>query len=293
MSLARALTTRRKVEEPAASPSYIGRAASQRAPNARPIKRSEISLPVALISTTNMLSYEAPDIIDAPHVSNMGGRYFSSDNSVGSSSPSVSGEDSDLSGSIHSHDTDATSVDMSSPDLSEPNHLSEYFKSSGTHRSTKSTTSSRMSHSTTHSHSSRPSMDSNSPRVPSRAPTHSKNAHMLSHKRSVQRMATIPSETHTRDSFDMFNVNAMNKPAPPPVFAPVNHPFGNELAQLNEAAEEFGHAVRNAEADADSQVMRSKGLVRFCANDYMDEISSLYLTVFEEDMPTYQPMVWI
>ncbi|PNS20888.1 hypothetical protein CAC42_2819 [Sphaceloma murrayae] len=290
MSLARALTTRRK-EEPAAPPAYVGRAASQRAPNAKPIKRSEISLPVALISTTNMLSYEAPDIIDAPHVSDMGGRYFSSNQSVASSSPSVSGEDSDLSGSIHSHDTDATSVDMSSPDLSlgEANHLSEYFKSSSGQRSTGSTVSSRVSRSTTHSHSSRPSMDSNSPRVPSRAPSHSKTAHMLSHKRSVQRMATIPSEARTRDSFDMFSAHAVNSSAP----APVSHPFGNELAQLNEAAEEFGHAVRDAEADADLQIMRSKGLVQFCANDYMSEISSLYSSVFEEDMSTYQPMIWI
>ncbi|KAF4552603.1 Hypothetical protein D9617_9g023920 [Elsinoe fawcettii] len=286
MSLARALTTRRK-EEPTPPPAYIGRAASQRAPNAKPIKRSEISLPVNLISTTNMLSYEAPDIVDAPHVNNMGGRYFSSNQSVSSTSPSVSGEDSDLSGSVHSHDTDATSVDMSSPDLSEANHLDQYFKSSSAQRSTRSTTSSRVSRSTTHS--SRPSMDSNSPRVPSRAPSHSKNAHMLSHKRSVQRMATIPSEAHTRDSVDMFNSQAVNSTAAPHV----SHPFGKELAQLNEAAEEFGYAVRNAEADADSQIMRSKGLVRYCANDYMDEISSLYSNTFEEDASVYQPMVWI
>ncbi|KAG8627528.1 hypothetical protein KVT40_005011 [Elsinoe batatas] len=284
MSLARALTTRRK-EEPTSTPAYIGRAASQRAPNAKPIKRSEISLPVNLISTTNMLSYEAPDIVDAPHVNHMGGRYFSSNQSVSSTSPSISGEDSDLSGSVHSHDTDATSVDMSSPDLSEANHLDQYFKSSSAQRSTRSTTSSRVSRSTTHS--SRPSMDSNSPRVPSRAPSHSKNAHMLSHKRSVQRMATIPSEAHTRDSVDMFNSQAIN------TNGPLSHPFGNELAQLNEAAEEFGYAVRNAEADADSQIMRSKGLVRYCANDYMDEISSLYSNAFEEDASVYQPMVWI
>lgn len=280
MSLARALTTRRRKEEDtSAVAAYIGRAASQRSPNAKPIKRSEISLPVALISTTNMLSYEAPDITGAPHVQSMGGRYFSSNASVGSSAQSVSEDDSDQTGSVHSHETDATSVDLSSPDLSQDSYHQKFFAESAPSTPALSHRSSRHSQA-----SSRPSLDS--PRIPSRAPSHSKQAHMLSHKRSVQRMNTIATPS-ARSSVDMFSQN-VNSVAPPPA----NHPFGKELEQLNEAAEEFGYAVRNAEADADFQIMQSKGLVRLCANDYLDEISSIYSTVFEEDQ-VYQPMVWI
>ncbi|KAF2157649.1 hypothetical protein K461DRAFT_289947 [Myriangium duriaei CBS 260.36] len=282
MSLARALTTRRKEESPAAAP-YVGRAASQRAPNAKPIKRSEISLPVALISTTNMLSYEAPDITNAPHVQRMGGRYFSSSASVGSSAPSVSGDESDQNGSVHSRETDATSVDLSSPELPQDPYTNAFFKSSPPALSHRSTVSSRTSA------SSRPSVELGSPKIPMRAASHSKTAHVLSHKRSIQRMATVASRPSSREPADFYNAQPSANTA--------NHPFGRELEQLNEAAEEFGQAVRvasrSAEAEIDYNVMRAKGLVQYCANDYMDEISSMYPTTFEEDHATYQPMVWI
>ncbi|GAM82334.1 hypothetical protein ANO11243_003130 [Dothideomycetidae sp. 11243] len=283
MSLARALTTRRKEDTSVASAAYIGRAASQRAPNAKPIKRSEISLPVALISTTNMLSYEAPDIANAPHVHRMGGRYFSSTASIASSTRSISGDESDHTGSIHSNETDATSLDLSSPELSqEPYTKNAFFKSSPpplSHRSTASSNASR---------SPRPSVEMGSPKIPVRAASHSKTAHVLSHKRSIQRMATIASHPSTRETADSTRSTTT---------AASSHPFGRELEQLNEAAEEFGLAVRvasrSAEAEIDYNVMRAKGLVQYCASDYMDEISSIYSTTFEEDQATYQPMVWI
>lgn len=83
-----------------------------------------------------------------------------------------------------------------------------------------------------------------------------------------------------------------NKDAPAPT-APATHPFGKELEQLNEAAEEFGHAVRDAEEDADRAVMRNKGLAQFCAADYLSELSDLYSNPFQQDAAVYQPMVWI
>jgi hypothetical protein len=114
MSLVRAFTTRGKKTEASVRP--MGRAASHR--NGKPVVRAQISSPVALVSTTNMLSYSAPDINGSNH------RDFSS-----STASSTSGEESDAStNSIHSNDTntDMSSIDESS--CPSPNHLSSYFK---------------------------------------------------------------------------------------------------------------------------------------------------------------------
>ena len=59
------------------------------------------------------------------------------------------------------------------------------------------------------------------------------------------------------------------------VEAPRENPFGNELAQLDEVAEEFGHVVRDAEADADVVYMQTRGLAYCSASDYMNEIQDL------------------
>lgn len=45
--------------------------------------------------------------------------------------------------------------------------------------------------------------------------------------------------------------------------------------QLDEIAEEFGGAVRDAEREGDIRAMRQKGLQRFCAEDYMREIENI------------------
>lgn len=273
MSLARAFTTRRNKNENTPAP-YIGRAASTRSPDSKPIMRSQISLPVALISTTNMLSYEAPDIAGTTRI--IADRYVSSSHSVTSSSSSVSGDDSDASStSAHSRGTitDASSVDESySPTSPEPNHLSCYFKPNvPTTTNVRSSTNSTIS-----------STASNSPVIPQRALSHSKQAHVqMSRVRSVRR-----SNGNTRDSLDMFASEVKPEPTS-------SHPFGKELEQLNEVAEEFGTAVRDAEADADRAIMQAKGLVQICAADYMQEIASYYTNTFAEDAMSYQQVAWI
>jgi len=71
-----------------------------------------------------------------------------------------------------------------------------------------------------------------------------------------------------------------------------SHPFGKELEQLNEVAEEFGGAVRDAEMEADLSMMSEKGLAKFCAADYLNEIKPLYCNRF--DIPyRASPMAWI
>jgi hypothetical protein len=49
-----------------------------------------------------------------------------------------------------------------------------------------------------------------------------------------------------------------------------DHPFGKELAQVNEVAEEFGGA--SALLDEEEQEMQVKGLMKFDADDYVNEI---------------------
>ena len=71
-----------------------------------------------------------------------------------------------------------------------------------------------------------------------------------------------------------------------------NHPFGKELDQLMEVAEEFNGAVRNIELDEDYTFMQSNGLRRFDASDYMLEISGLYPFRFEEHIAVVEP-TWI
>jgi len=274
MSLARAFTVRRNKATSNANEtknSFVGRAASQRSPNSKPIIRSQISLPVELISTTNMLSYEAPDIIGGHRVAISRAPPSSSASSVSDACT----DDSDRSStSAHSNETAATSVDGSAPSSPDSNHLSCYFKPSVN----TFTASDRNSQSTTAS--SRVSFDS--PQIPQRAPSHSKKAHVLSHKRSVQRMGSVHERETSRTSLDMFSVPES-----------VSHPFGKELEQLNEVAEEFGSAVRDVEAEEDFAAIQSRNLGQFCAMDYMNEISTFYATAFEEDTAKYQPMCWI
>jgi hypothetical protein len=69
-----------------------------------------------------------------------------------------------------------------------------------------------------------------------------------------------------------------------------SHPFGKELEQLDEVAEEFGGAVRDAEREADLNIMRRLGLRRFCAEDYIKEIEPLFVRCYH---PPQQKTQWI
>lgn len=252
MSLVRAFTTRgKKTEATVAQP--MGRAASHR--NGKPVLRAQISSPVALVSTTNMLSYSAPDINGRNH------RDFSA-----STASSTSGEESDAStNSIHSNDThtDMSSIDES-PSCS-PNHLSSYFKPAVD----------TSFNSPTHSPSLSQAASFEAPVLPRRAASHSKHAHeSLSRKRSVQRLQSPPSSARASSEFTP-SLSAS-------VEAPRENPFGKELEQLDEIAEEFGQTVRNAEYDADAAYMRSRNLGAFAASDYLNEIHGLIADTFEE-----------
>jgi len=310
MSLARAFTKRTK--RPEVSPPSPIWAQSTRQKGSTTFDRAKISSPVALISTTNMLSYNAPDI-----------RHVSS-SSVASTSSQTSGDDSDHSAGASSNAsnrsretlTDASSIESSSPISPEPNHLSCYFQAANSKNLRRSASSSNI-------HKKSPSLTVtepvDAPAIPQRALSHSKRAHeQLARKRSLQHLpgqksprsshSSSPrishqyshsrSETseprrshtvshkhessHSRSSLDMFTGQPIE----------ANHPFGKELEQLSEVAEEFHEAVRDVEENEDTLVMRKKGLVKLCAADYALELEDLYAILFDTRYLAPQ-MAWI
>lgn len=71
-----------------------------------------------------------------------------------------------------------------------------------------------------------------------------------------------------------------------------SHPFGSELAQVSELAEEFGVQEKMYVIDEEEQELVSRGLFKFCAEDYMSEIQGLFLSAFGESRPAMAAM-WI
>lgn len=276
MSLARAVTKRiKRSEVPTSSPT---RSQSVKNPTTQ-IDRSKISLPVALVSTTNMLSYNAPDIATMRHVSSStASTHSSADDSDHSVSTARSRASSH--GSRDTTLTDASSVE-SSPISPAPNHLSGYFPVAGKQL--------RKSVSTTSLHQVKEEPVEPIPAIPLRAISHSKRAHeRLAAKRCLQNVNSRGSLTslrrsrEQRSSVDMFS----------PTIAEETHPFGRELEQLNEIVEEFGGVIRDAETEADMTIMRSKNLAAFCAADYLAEIRPFLNNRFgiPQQAP---PMAWI
>jgi ribosomal protein L32 len=265
MSLVRAMTRRTKrTEAPSSSP--LTRSLSVK-PSISQIDRAKISLPVALVSTTNMLSYDAPDIATMRHVSSS---TASSHSSADDSDHSVSTGRSRAS-TIGSTLTDASSVD-SSPTSPAPNHLSGYFPSAGK-QVRKSASIASLHNVKEATVESAPAV----PAVPQRAVSHSKRAHeRLAAKRSISNLnarGSTGSQRNSREqrsSVEMFSATIQEEA----------HPFGRELAQLNEIVEEFGGAIRDAEAEADMSVMRSRNLAAYCAADYMSDIQPLFNSRF-------------
>ncbi|KAI4152196.1 MAG: hypothetical protein LQ341_000760 [Variospora aurantia] len=202
------------------------------------VDHSLISAPIELLSTTNVLALTAPDL----HTSLANSSF---------SSASSSTEESDVSFTF-SASSRSTSPETSSfefaPSPVEPNHLTGYFESPG-----------------------RPFSGASSvvciPAIPSRAKSHTKITHQASALRRSNSTKTIhPSAAiHSpvlpaRSSIDMFTSN----PEP-------DHPFGAELAQVQELAEEIG--VNEAMMlDEEEQFLIDNGLYKFTVDDYLSEL---------------------
>ncbi|KAF2403735.1 hypothetical protein EJ06DRAFT_291534 [Trichodelitschia bisporula] len=282
MSVARAFTLRsRRPDMPTPSPL---RASSMRS-SGKGIDRSLISPPVALISTTNMLSYNAPDIATAKTL-----RKASSSISSGSSRSSA--DDSDA--STPSHRSGATFSSVSSVSSS-PGSSPTAHNSVGPFVSKKPSVYRSIS-SAELRYKARPT--EKLPEVPMRAPSHSKQAHeQLARKRSVMQFSAHNSVQSARSvqsdldvtrehrtSLDFFTGGITNGTDGA---IESSHPFGRELEQLDEVVEEFGGAVRDAERDEDFAAMKKLGLAKFCADDYMRELRPLFVDMFEPRVTTW------
>ena len=72
-----------------------------------------------------------------------------------------------------------------------------------------------------------------------------------------------------------------------------SHPFGKELAQVSEIAEEYGISKEKlAVVDEEEQELVSRGLFKFRAEDYISEIHGLFISAFGDSRPAMSSM-WI
>lgn len=219
--------------------------------------RHKISAPVELLSTTNMLSYNAPDIYPTDASSPPSLVHSSS-----SSARSISDEELSVATPPASPQPDHNDQ-MPSP----KNHLTCYFEPRDP-----------------------TSGDDTTPVIPVRSASHTKRTHEIVHrKRSIHRMsgqlqhkAKTSISTLTRDSLQMFSSTPqlIEEPEPLDMTLPVSaasspstisqHPFAPELAQLTELAEEVRSGVQVL--DEDELWLIERGLFRFDAQEYMNEI---------------------
>ncbi|PGH17115.1 hypothetical protein AJ79_01253 [Helicocarpus griseus UAMH5409] len=248
------------------------------------IKRKEISLPVQLVSTTNPLAYNAPDLRQSkqsqqPHQSpDLKKSIASPANSSSSSFRSAEDSDVTTNSSTHGSSTPITSPDMSaeeaSPIAPEPNHLSGYFdspKRSKTHHSSRSSASS----------------NSHTPSLPHRSLWHTKKSHQeLARQRSISKVTTPPptslthSHNHSNASTNT-HTSQLSQERLKQVPESTPHPFGKELEKVNEVAEEFGSVMRAAFAE-EEDILVKKGLHKFAVEDYILEIQDLYRAIFDD-----------
>lgn len=266
MTIARAFTRR------------LGRGNSNAALGRADSIRKDISSPITLLSTTNMISYEAPDVSVArmamSHAANATSPDYmrkSSDNdSTGSSTPSAPSL------------TDGSSLE-SSPTL-EYNHLTCYFPGSAKG-----------------SVAARAAAFSDAPAVPRRAVSHSKREHeRLARKRSVNRSARASRETSPAPKNPIastgFDIAGVDAPATVEAATmPQSNNFGREGDHLNDIAEDSHVSVIDPEAEEDAKYLKRRGLCVFTAADYTSIIGSMWQSkVFEVGLPQRDHgTVWI
>lgn len=334
MSLARAFTTRRAKVFGGDSEGKPARSNTVKGSISGPV-RTKISGPVELVHTTNMLSYNAPDIRKGPKISAPMGLIHTTNmlsydapdiqkepKTAASNSSMSLGSDGD---SDHIHT--AASSPPTSPDTAfvpdnkfdekspvEPNHLSCYFTLPNSATTTNA-----------------PPV----PTIPKRAPSHGKKSfdplsrkasisEFLGRKPSASRLSehsgnslspkasgsfsrpssaspNTTASTHSSSSHSTPKTYALSPPpAPPTAMSTSNamhfhrestagseksNPFGHELAQVTELAEDYataaGGKTRVVATEEDNQ-LTALGLYKFSPEEYLSEIQGLFATFFGE-----------
>ncbi|PFH56761.1 hypothetical protein XA68_16033 [Ophiocordyceps unilateralis] len=262
MSLSRAFTTRRL--RLSSNPADGGQ--QSRRSTVGSMLRHKISAPIELIHTTNMLSYNAPDIVPR-------------------TSPVDSADDDSTSPSQESTPPTSPEVgsDQCSPSL-QPNHLTLYFKNP--------------------SKSMVVVEEEKPPQIPKRSPSHTKKNSFdaIARSRSVSRLSRdsdLSLSTKAAQSFSRSpststrasSISHVSAPTatkqvtPPPAAAspPADgHPFGQELAKVRELAEEYSTDRRLPVIDEEQQYLDTRGLVKVSADEYLGAIQSLASAFFSD-----------
>ncbi|KAI8274528.1 hypothetical protein K4K59_010472 [Colletotrichum sp. SAR11_240] len=294
-SLSRAFTTRRVKQSIDLSDAARGKERSNnfisRSKTTKASSRAKISAPMELVHTTNMLSYNAPDIRP---------RTTSSSNS------STKSSEEDSEGAHTAASSPPTSPDVAPHERSsspEPNHLSCYFVAPN--------------------HAVNPATIPEVPKIPRRAPSHTKQASFdaMARQRSMSSLSKASDKTVSTKASMTFSSRASSgssaastmshnsvvaapktpktpvPPMPSPAFhhqqqqkqqqqqprqeKPVeSHPFGRELAQVTEIAEEFG--IKDRVMDEEERVLKAQGLCKFAAEEYLSEVQSLFNSFFHD-----------
>ena len=336
MSIARAFTTRRlKSSVDLGSSEHMPQRSSTSARARGGSIRNKISAPVELIHTTNMLSYNAPDLFPK------------------SASASSARSDDESDSAPTSASTPPTSPDTPFPEKRavspEPNHLSCYFAA--------------PKQALPASPASPEPTEPAAPAIPNRAPSHTKKSYDglgLTRHRSASRLseqstrsvstkasfsfsrsssASTSTSAHTSVSLaptrkaSVASLSAAPTTPPPPpvssaaVAAALNkdygdaHPFGHELAQVSELAEEYASTREEDDDDAlpimnpevpepvpalparmasqsgralvtEERELVKMGLRKFSADDYLSEIRGL-ASMFLAEASRPIAAVWI
>ncbi|KAH6606381.1 hypothetical protein Trco_005534 [Trichoderma cornu-damae] len=319
MSLSRAFTTRKL--------RLSSDSGDARGPQRSNTLRHKISAPVQLVHTTNMLSYNAPDL---PR--------------PGRTGSARSLDDSDSFATAES--TPPTSPDAAPGERTpspKPNHLSGYFRGSAkpvapaepepapvipqrspTHTKknsvdavARSRSISRISRDSELSAASKSLQAfSRTPSVSTRSSAHSSSVSGRSVKQPLAPAAPIPKAPAPKAPAP--KAPALKAPAPmaptvppaapaplsvqPPIAAQHHaskdsHPFGPELAQVTELAEEYSSGSQLELADEDVEYIRAKGLVRLRPDDYLSMMQGLSSLFFSPEpshpAPTTAAPLWI
>ncbi|KAG9248541.1 hypothetical protein BJ878DRAFT_17106 [Calycina marina] len=236
------------------------------------VRTAKISAPVELISTTNMLSYNAPDIYPRSRSSSNSSTMsdaHSSRSSAETSSSSVGTPFTSL--ESYSRENSPTST---SP---EPNHLSCYFGTPGKSAS-----------------------DDEAPQIPTRALSHTKkSAEILARKRSISSRMTSPKNSISRiSSSTKYSLNLSTARSSVNMFSSnpetTEYPFGSELAQVSELVEEYGASKGKLPViDEEERELVSKGLFKFRAEDYMSDLQDLITSTFGDLPKPQMSALWI
>lgn len=264
--------------------------------------RPKISGPIELIHTTNMLSYNAPDL---PRPST------SSSNQSSPRSVTHTDDESDSSPSTAASSPptspDVPSSELKRPISPQPNHLSSYFMPPQAPQVFSSPV-------------------AQAPVIPKRAPSHTKQASIdaMTRQRSMSHMSKDSGRSMSRGNYSFsrsastatsfsgmsrdsvqtqstgvsstFSVGPMSPPAEKMHYAPPQHPFGQELAQVTEIAEDFGVSRKLDVIDEEEQELVSRGLCKISADVYLNDIQNLASFFFQDRDATHArpaPVVWI